>query len=141
MEGEEKNGLRLVTECEFKRAEHGEWKELMEIARVNRLGVIKLNEGMAKLFESQSQMTSLLEELKPLRSLPEISSNLSSIVKQLIEPATNPKNKAIWILGGVIAVLSILLIVFVLKENNLTGDLKLFGNSATLESKPVKKTE
>lgn len=111
--------------------------ELITIARDNKVGLAKVNEGMSKLLDSQVHIAGVLEELKPLRSLPEISDNLTKIVGQLIAPATADRTvKRDWpaiVLAGIMAV-TVLLMIY--KEASFKGSLSGFGAQGSFESGP-----
>jgi hypothetical protein len=114
-------------------------REQGEMTKNIQAGVNHLIESQLKMIGSQNHMIGLLDELKPLRSLPEISNNLTTIVNKLIEPATNPKRKVDWVAAFIIGLLGTLLAIFILKENIWKGKADLFGNHAEIESMPYEK--
>ena len=126
-----KNG-KLEEHEDFQR----DFPELIKITRETHLHLKDVKQGISKLLQSQIDVVALLEELKPLRSLPDISNNLNKIVDRLIEPAT--RNRRDWPSLILVVVLSALVVVMSLKDSDFKGALKWLGSEATLESHPEK---
>ena len=114
--------------------------QLIKMTRETHSHLQDVKQGIAKLLDSQIDVVALLEELKPLRSLPDISNNLSTIVQQLIGPATKDPRRIDWLSVLIICTLGIQCTILTLKDADFKGALDWFGNTATLESHPEKKT-
>jgi hypothetical protein len=116
-------------------------REQREMTKSIQGGIDHLIQSQTKMIGTQSHMIGLLDELKPLRSLPEISSNLTTIVNKLIEPATNPKKKIDWVAVCIMGVLAGLLTILILKDNNWEGEGSLLGAHGHLKSTPHEKKD
>jgi hypothetical protein len=111
-----------------------EVSELLKIAKEHGEMTRNIQGGINKLLDSQVHVVGLLDELKPLRSLPDISNNLSRLVERLIEPAVNPKEHRDWPALLLVIVLASILVLTLFKEYAPSAKLKLLGSEASIET-------
>lgn len=124
--------VKMCEQCNGPLSFNVEWDELLKIARQNSKELIRANKGIDQVLVSNNNIAKIIDELKPLKELPQISNNLTSIVERLIVPATTKSRD--WPALILVGFLFLLICLVLLKEHPFRGLLKGYGAEASIEN-------